>query len=292
MSVSSSMFTRSVSRRAAVGLLLLAALLWSFAGLFIKSVHLHPLSIAGARSAIAAGFILALVRRPRVHGSAPQIGAACACAGTMILFVAANRLTTAANAILLQYTAPIWVALFAHWVLKEKIRWTDWVTIAAAFGGMALFFLDKLSSAGFAGNLLAIGSGLGFAWLALLMRKQKEGSPVESVFLGNALAAVVCLPFLLKDPPRGWADWAALVFLGAFQIGLAYVCFSIAIRSVTAIEAILIPVLEPILNPAWVFLFLGEKPGGWAIAGGVIVLLAVTVRSLAASSQSQERGEK
>jgi drug/metabolite transporter (DMT)-like permease len=269
-------------------LLLLAALLWSFGGLLIKAVESHPLATAGVRSAIAAGFILALVRRPRLNGSASQIGAACACAGTMILFVVANRLTTAANAILLQYTAPIWVALFAHWVLRERIRWVDWLTIAAAFCGMALFFVDKLSSAGLAGNLLAIASGLAFAWLALLMRKQKEGSTVESVLLGNALAAVLCLPFVLQDPPKGWTDWAALFFLGAFQIGLAYVCFSIAIRSVTAIEGILIPVLEPILNPIWVFLFLSEKPGRWAIAGGAIVILAVTVRSLVSSSQSQE----
>ncbi|HXK61952.1 MAG TPA: DMT family transporter, partial [Acidobacteriota bacterium] len=144
-----------------------------------------------------------------------------------------------------------------------------------------LFFLDSLSPAGFWGNAAAIASGVCFAWLTLLMRKQKEGSTIESVLLGNVLAAVLCIPFYFSGFPTALSDWSVLLVLGLVQIGLSYVCYSIAIKFVTAIEAILIPVIEPILNPLWVFLFLGEQPGSWAIAGGAIVLGAVTMRSLA-----------
>lgn len=273
--------TTVLSRRTAVGLLLFSAVLWSLGGLLIKSIHWNPPAIAGARSAIAAILIGLVVGRPRLHWSGPQIGAAFAYAGTVILFVLATRLTTAANAILLQYTAPVYVALLSYWFPGERIRWIDWATILAAFAGIGLFFLDSLSPAGFWGNTAAIGSGLAFAWLVLLLRKQKEGSTVESVLLGNILAALLCSPFYFSQFPTSSSDWTALLVLGLFQIGLSYLCYSIAIKFVSAIEAILLPMIEPILNPIWVLLFLGERPGGWAIAGGTIVLGAVTMRGLA-----------
>jgi drug/metabolite transporter (DMT)-like permease len=277
-----SIFTTAVlSRRAAVGLLLLTAVLWSTGGLLIKSVDWNPPAIAGARSAIAAVLIAMVLRRPRFSWSATQIGGAVAYAATVILFVLATKLTTAANAILLQYTAPVYVALFGRWFLGERTRWIDWLTIAAAFGGMGLFFLDSLSPEGFWGNAVAIASGVAFAWLALFLRKQKDGSTVESVLLGNILAAVICIPFYFDGFPTAASDWVALLLLGLFQIGISYICFSIAIKFVTAIEAILIPVVEPILNPLWVFLYIGEEPGAWAVAGGLIVLGAVTGRSMA-----------
>ncbi|MFB3902892.1 MAG: DMT family transporter [Acidobacteriota bacterium] len=273
--------TTVISRRQAIVLLLFAAVFWSLGGLLIKSVQWNPLAIAGCRSAIAAALIALIVRRPNLHWSAVQIGGAFAYAGTVILFVVATRLTTAANAILLQYTAPIYVALLSHWLLREKIRWIDWATIAAALAGMALFFLDSLSPAGFWGNAAAVASGVTFAWLVLLMRKQKGGSTIESVLLGNILTAVLCSPFFFTGFPTQWSDWSVLLTLGLFQLGLSYLLYSLAIKSVTAIEAILIPVIEPILNPVWVLLFLGERPGAWAMAGGAIVLAAVTLRSVA-----------
>jgi drug/metabolite transporter (DMT)-like permease len=273
--------TTVVSRRQAIALLLFAAVLWSLGGLFIKSIHWNAPAIAGARSAIAAVLIAAVVRRPHFHWSGPQIGAAFAYAATVILFVLANRLTTAANAILLQYTAPVYVALLSHWFLRERIRWIDRATIATAFIGMGLFFFDSLSPAGFWGNTAAIGSGVSFAWLVLLLRKQKGGSTIESVLLGNALTAVLCSPFYFSHFPVGLSDWSALLVLGLFQLGLSYLFYAIAIKFVTAIEAILLPVLEPILNPIWVLLFLGERPGVWALFGGALVLAAVTLRGLA-----------
>lgn len=244
-------------------------------------VNWNPVAIAGSRSAIAALAMLAIIRRPRFTWSFAQIGGAVAYAATVILFVTANKLTTAANAILLQYTAPIYVALFGAWFLGERASWLDWATLAAVLGGMVLFFLDKLSVAGMLGNVVAIASGVALAGLALFLRKQKDGSPMESILLGNALTALIGLPFMLKSSP-GSAGWLGIVLLGVFQLGLPYVLYALAIKHVTAIEAVLIPVIEPILNPLWVFLVVGEAPGTLALAGGAVVLVAVTFRCVAA----------
>jgi drug/metabolite transporter (DMT)-like permease len=251
--------------------------LWSLGGLLIKWVEWNPLAISGARSAIAAALILAVVRRPRITWSVAQVGGAMAYAATVILFVAATKLTTAANAILLQYTSPVYAALFGWWFLGERVTWGDWITIAVVIGGMLLFFLDRLTVGGMWGNVLALASGITFAGMATLLRKQKDGSPLESVLMGNILTALIGLPFMFQGAPGG-STWVGLILLGVFQLGLSYVLYSEAVKHITALEAILVPVVEPLLNPIWVLLVLHETPGRWAILGGVIVLSAVTGR--------------
>jgi len=166
-------------------------------------------------------------------------------------------------------------------VLQERPQWFDWVTIGMALGGMALFFLDDLASGGLLGNALAILSGVSFAFLVLFMRKQRNESPFETVLLGNLLTGVIGLPFMFGSMPDA-QSWVGLFFLGVIQLGLSYVLYSKAIKHVTAIEATLIPGIEPMLNPIWVFLILGEEPGKWALIGGCIVLISVTLRSLIA----------
>lgn len=265
------------NRFSAVIMLAATAMLWSLGGVLIKWVTWNPLAIAGARSAIASLVLLIVIRKPKINWSGPQIGAALAYAGTVILFVCANKLTTAANAILLQYTAPIYIALFGAWLLKERTKAIDWITIFFVIGGMVLFFVDDLSSGGIWGNILAALSGLSFAFLAIFMRMQKDGSPLESVLLGNILTALIGLPFMFTSMPS-ISGWTALLILGIFQLGLPYILYSKAIKHVTALEAILIPVLEPILNPVWVLLVLGEKPGLWSLIGGLVVLVSVTAR--------------
>jgi drug/metabolite transporter (DMT)-like permease len=267
------------TKRGAVVALVGAALLWSLGGLLIKSVQWTPLAIAGTRSAIASVVLLLVLGKPRLNWSFAQIGGAVAYAATVILFVTANKMTTAANAILLQYTAPVYVALFGPWFLKERSTRADWATIAVVMGGMLLFFMDRLSPEGFGGNLVAIASGVAFAWLTLFMRKQKAGSPWESAFLGNLLTAAVCLPFYLGSGPDA-LSWAALLVLGIFQLGFSYILYAKAIKHVPAVEATLISIIEPILNPVWVLLALGEQPGMWALAGGAVVLSALTFRTL------------
>ena len=265
----------------AILFLLLSAILWSSGGLFIKLVSWNPIAISGLRSFISALILLAYVRQPRFTWTFPQIGGAIAYAITVTFFVIATKLTTAANAILLQYTAPVYVAFLGTWFLKEGVLWFDWLIVLMVIGGMTLFFLDHLTPGNLLGNILAILSGISFASFVLFMRKQKNESPVETVLLGNLLAGLFGLPFMFGSMPSA-LSWLGLIFLGVVQLGLSYVLYSEAIKHVTALEAILIPGIEPILNPIWVFLMLGERPGRWALLGGVVVLVSVTVRSLIA----------
>jgi drug/metabolite transporter (DMT)-like permease len=269
-------------RYKAIVFLALSAILWSFGGLFIKLVSWNPMAIAGLRSFIAVLVLLAYVRHPRFTWSFPQMGGAIAYAVTVTLFVLATKLTTAANAILLQYTAPIYVALLGAWFLGERAEWFDWIIILILIGGIALFFLDHLTVGNLLGNGFAILSGISFACLVLFLRKQKNESPIGSIILGNLLTSLVGLPFMFESMP-GALSWAGLLFLGVVQLGLSYVLYSEAIKHSTALEAILIPGIEPILNPIWVFLILGEVPGKWALVGGAIVFVSVTTRSVIAA---------
>lgn len=285
-----SIFTSSPSRPVALFFLVLTSVLWSFGGLLIKLVSWNPVAIAGMRSAIAALLILVYVKKPRIDWSFVQLLGGAAYASTVILFVSANKYTTAANAIMLQYTAPIYVAILGAWFLKERTGLVDWIAIILTLAGMLLFFLDNLTLGGMYGNILSILSGFSFACLVLLLRKQKDSSPVESVFLGNILTAIIGLPFMFGKGP-GLSGWIGLLLLGTVQLGLSYILYSIAIKKVTAIEAILIPVIEPVLNPLWVFFLLGEKPGPWALVGGAIVIISITGRCLITALKPSPRNQ-
>jgi len=265
----------------AVGLLVVAALCWSLGGLLIKAVNWPPLAVAGGRGIIAAFFLTATNPGLRFRFTRIQWIGAIGYAACTILFCVATKLTTAANAILLQYTAPVWIALLSAWLLGEPATRADWVTIAAVLGGMTLFFADSLELTHVLGNTVAVLSGLGFAGMTIALRKQKDGSPVESIILGNVLAFLVGLPWIVGAPALSAAGWISLAVLGLVQLGVSYWLYARAIRHVTALEAVLIPVIEPILNPVWVLLALGERPTPLSLAGGVIVLGAVTWRALA-----------
>jgi drug/metabolite transporter (DMT)-like permease len=275
-------FVKDPAHTRSVGLLLLAALCWSLGGVLLKSVAWPPLAVAGGRGFIAAVFLLLVGGRSlRFTWTPLQLGTAAAYAGCTVLFAAANRLTTAANAILLQYTAPVWVALFGAWLLGERATRADWLTIAVVFAGMGVFLYDGLRLHDLAGILVAIASGVCFAAMILLLRKQKDGSPIESVILGNLLAFLTGLPAIWTAPPLAGRGALALLLLGVVQLGLAYLLYVRAIRHVTALEAVLLPVIEPILNPVWVMLAIGERPSPLALVGGVIVVTAVTWRAAA-----------
>jgi drug/metabolite transporter (DMT)-like permease len=268
------------SKSTAIIFLLCTAILWSTGGFLIKFIEWHPIAIAGGRSIIAALIMWAYVKKPKFTWSNIQIMGAVAYAFTVILFVIANKLTTAANTILLQYTGPIYVALFSYWFLKEKITSIDWITILIVILGMTLFFIEKLSPDGILGNFIAILAGIAFAWLALCLRKQKDGSPLESLILGNILTAIIGLPFIIDSGIPSQQSIIALLVLGIFQLGLPYILYSKAVKYVSALDAVLIPVLEPILNPLWVFLLLGESIGMWPMIGGAIIIVAITTRSI------------
>lgn len=266
-----------MSHRGAVSLLILVSIFWSLGGVLIKSIEWHPLAIAGARSAIASIMLWAWLRRPKFTWTLNQLGIAAAYAATVSLMVVATQMTTAANAIFLQYTAPIYVALLGPALLGEPVRRADWACVGLAFVGVALFFQDQFSIKGAWGNVAALGSGLSFATMVIFLRREREGSPLSALLLGNIATALIGLPWGFAGPLRS-EDWLPLIALGVVQLGLPYILYGIAIVRVTALEAILIPMLEPILNPIWVAVVQREVPGWWSISGASLVLLAVLVR--------------
>jgi DME family drug/metabolite transporter len=275
---------------------LLAAILWSTGGLFIKWVEIDALGITMWRSALA-GLTLAVVMRPKFiapwRASGLLWGMAVSYALMLLLFVIGTRLTTAANAIFLQYTAPLYVIVLARFLLAERASRLDLSTVVVAFGGMALFFLDRLERSDTLGNICAVGSGLAFATFLVLLRRPgaTPANRPQAMVLGSVLLVVVLMPvnaFRGSEPfTPGLGDAAALGILGVVQIGLAYAVFSFGIQHVQALEASLIGMLEPVLNPVWVFIVLGERPGWWAIAGGVVIVTAVSARTFVA-----ERGRR
>jgi len=258
------------------------AFLWSSAGLFIKVIDWHPFAIAAARSLVSSLVVLAWLKRPHFHWSPAQVGAALAQTATMLLFVAANKTTSAANAILLQYIGPLFTAIIGAWLLKERARWEHWAAFVFVAGGMVLLFMDKIGGGRLLGNILALCSGLTFSFCYVFLRMQKDGSPLESMLLAHWFTAAIGLAvsLFLPLPVFTWKAAGAIAMLGLFQVGVAAILFSYAIRRVTAVMANLIAVIEPVFNPVWVFLALGEAPGISAIIGGAIIIAAVTGASI------------
>jgi drug/metabolite transporter (DMT)-like permease len=278
----SSSFAGSARNRALI-LLVLASLLWSSGGVLIKWVQWHPVAIGGMRSLIAAVVLLLLarLRGPLQFRFDPvTLGIASSYAGTVVLFVIATKLTTAANAILLQYTAPIYVALFGYWLLGERTTAVDWIAIAAVLLGMVLFLYDGLGGGGMLGNGLACISAVCFATTVMLLRQQQGRSSMEAIILGNLLAALIGLPFMFSAPAPDAASWLGMLLLGVFQLGISYWLYVLAVRHVSALEGVLIPVLEPLLSPLWVALWFAERPTPLAIVGGLLVLCAVVLRGV------------
>ena len=276
-------------RRKAILYLALAAILWSTSGLFVKILDWQPISILAGRSIFASIVFLIYLRRIPTRFSVWQLLAAGMFILTQFLFVTSTKMTTAANAIFLQYTAPIYVVLLAFWFLREKPSRTDWLSMLIIFLGLTLFFGDKLSTDGFYGNLLAILSGVTSAVMMVSFRAQKNGNPAESNLIAFLFTATLGFPFILKET---WTvtNWSILAFLGIFQIGLAFIFFTQGIKHIPALEANLIGTLEPVLNPIWVFLFYGESMGAFALLGGLVVLSGV-ILSAAGSAKAVKESE-
>ena len=268
--------------RQGVLLVLGAAILWSTGGVGIKALEDPPLKVAFYRSAFAAAALF-LILRPRVRRWSPAFLAALATyAACLISFVVATKWTTAANAIFLQYAGVVWVLLLSPAVVGEPLRAGDAAAVAVAVAGMALFFVGRFGPGGL-GDLMALASSFFFAGLVLSLKREGEGGAQAAVTWGNVLAVVALLPFVSRDLSLSPRSAAILVFLGVVQLACAYVLFVRGLRHVTATQASLIGMVEPVANPVWVFLFIGERPSAFALAGGGIVLAAVAWRSLAAA---------
>ena len=284
-------------------LLVLTAVLFSTGGVAIKAAALSGWQIASFRSAVAAAALLVLLPEARRGWAWRMAPVSAAYAATLVAFVLATRLTTAANAIFLQSTAPLYVLLLAPWLLGEKVRRSDTAYIVAIVGGLALFFVAREPAVATApspreGNLLALGSGVFYALMLVGLRwlgRGRAGNPaLATVAMGNLLAFLAALPMALgaraAAPVASTTNVAVILYLGVAQIGLAYFCLTRAIRHVTAFEATAILLIEPALNPVWVWLVHGEKPGVWALAGGVLILSATLLNTWTQTAAASAEG--
>ena len=268
--------------------LALAALLFSTGGAAIKAAAFTSWQIAGFRSGIAGVVLWLLVPHARRGWTWRVFLIGVAYAATLVLFVLANRLTTSANTIFLQSTAPLYVLLLSPWLLREPVRPADVGLMAIVGLGLALFFVGAERPLATApdparGNLLAAGSGVTWALTVCGLRwmgaREGGGSAMAAVVVGNFIAFAAALPQALPVGPHPPGDWAVIVFLGVFQIGLAYVLVTAALRHLPALEASIILLIEPALNPLWAWAVHGEVPGAFALAGGTIILGATTLRT-------------
>jgi drug/metabolite transporter (DMT)-like permease len=264
--------------------------LWSLGGVLFKLTTVSGYEANLGRCLFAVVTIFLLTRRQGLRINKYALLNSLFYTGALSFFALANKKTTAANAIFLQYTAPIYVLVLAPFILKEKFRWTDLITVFACLGGMSLFFLDRNAvgnlspESQFQGNILALASGVCFGVYMLLLRHPQmlRQNPAVSVFYGNLMAILFMLPFVVSAPSAWTAqDLLAVAVLGVFQIGLAYYFFTLGVaRGVRSLDASIIGFIEPILNPVWVFLVVGEVPGTWALLGGAVIVAAVIIHTL------------
>jgi drug/metabolite transporter (DMT)-like permease len=263
---------------------LAAALLWSTGGLFIKWTSLAGLELSFCRSFFAAITVAIFTRHEGFGINRVTAFASVLYAVLLILFVLATKETTAANAIFLQYTAPVYLLILEPLIYKEKFRSRDLITVLVCVGGMALFFVGQLRPQDVTGNLSALASGLCFALYFLSLRhpKAREVNRASSVIYGNVLAVLITAPWgLAAIPDMNLHDTLSVIYLGVVQLGVAYTLFTVAMaRGVRSLDAGIICYIEPVLNPVWVFLVIGEQPSRWALLGGAIIVTAVIVHML------------
>lgn len=261
-------------------LMLLCAALWSIGGIFIKLIPWNPLVIAGWRSFLALLCVAVYMQRRRlkfrVTKSAVLGGVFQAL--VFLLFVSANKMTTAANAIVLQYTAPVFILIISVLFLHQRIERRDILAVLCTLGGISLFFFDQLSPGNLLGNFVAIGAGFFFGCMMIANNRADESARMSSILLGHLFTALVGCPvgLFVKTPLSSTAVLSLLV-LGIVQLGIPYVLYGLAIKHCEPLVCSLLSTVEPLLNPVWVFLFSGEAPGLFALVGGVIVIASITV---------------
>ncbi len=264
------------ARRRGTLLVAASAILYSMGGLCIKVIPWNGLAINGARTAIALVVIriyLWAIHHPLGRSRWVLLGACCVC-GANSFYALANKLTTAANAIVLQFTAPIFVILFSALFLHRRPGKLDLGACGVVFGGVLCFFLDALEMGNGLGNFFGLLSGITYAGVFLL-NDMPDSDPISSVFWGDVLSALVGLPFCLGEDPLPPVALFSLVILGVFQVAVAYICLCIGLKTTPPVTASLVAGLEPVLNPILVALFYRERVGPWAVLGAAIVVTGV-----------------
>ena len=259
---------------------LIAGLLWSSGGLFIKLISLPAMQLAFFRCSIAAITFGIIFRKRILLINKLTLINSVFYAAILITFVIATKTTTAANAIFLQSTAPIYVLIFEPIFNKTKYERINIITVAVCMVGMLLFFVGKIEPGHLEGNIIALFSGIAFAAFFLGMKKNDPKFQSSSIFYGNILVAIISIPFLFSLDTLTTSDLWMVIFLGVFQIAIAYAFFSAGLKRIYAVEASIISMIEPVLNPVWVFIGYGEVPSITAIIGGLIILGSIVTRSL------------
>lgn len=265
---------------------LLTAFLWSTSGLFIKLLDWHPMVIVGTRGLISALFILIMrVLFPSPKNAKnhpfPFWAGAIFYAATIITFVLANKLTTSANAIMLQYSASAWAAFLGWWLIKEKPHWEQWGALVLVFTGLIIFLKDGLGSGALLGDGFGLLSGIFFAANCVFLRMMKDGNPRDCLLMTHVICAVISIPFVFSHPPSlSVSTILAVLYMGIVQLGLASIFYAYGMKRISAVQAMLTATLEPICNPIWVFFIIGEKPSILALFGGGIIIAAVAVSSV------------
>ena len=262
----------------------IAALLWSSGGLFIKLISFSAMQLSFFRCSIAAITFALIFRKQILLVNKLSIINSAIYAVVLISFVIATKTTTAANAIFLQATAPIYVLIFEPLINKTRYERINVITVGVCVLGMILFFVGKLEPGHLEGNLVALISGITFAAFFLGMKRNDQKYQQSSIFWGNILVALICIPFLSSLEMISFSDLWMVSFLGVFQIAVAYAFFASGLKRIFAVEASIISMVEPVLNPVWVLIGYGEVPSVTAIIGGTIILGAIIIRTLYSGS--------
>ena len=282
-----------MSHKKAIAITCFVALMWSLAGFNIKMIEWSPYAIAAGRSLVAVILLAPMVLRKGFQKiDRYVIGGAICYAAFNYCFITSTTLTSSAIAIMMQYTAPIYVALLSWLFLRERVGWADIISVGFVFLGMIFFFLDSNSGGSLKGNIVSIFNGITFAGISIFLRLQKDGNPALSMYLGNVISAVAGLPIMWN---AGMPDTISLLFLllAGLLVAVSYTLYAKASTGLSALETVLIPIIDPVMNPVWGFLFLDERPGALTIVGAAVILVSVTIRvvsGLTPSSASRTRG--
>ena len=264
-------------------LMIVCAVLWSTAGIFIKLINWNPFIISGLRGLISAGVLAVYMKSQGIHIKVRKnsIMAAIGLGGSATLFTVANKLTTAANAIVLQFTNPVFILIIFAVFFGRKLKRYDIITVIVIMAGIALFFFDQLTPGRLAGNLLGIGAGILLAVMYVFTGESGEDDDLRmtGVLFAHLLCFVIGIPFMVIYTPEAvtMTEILAILALGIFQLGLAYVLYCIASKDCKPLACSLIGALEPLLNPVWVFIFDGEAPGIFALTGGAVVIATICI---------------
>jgi len=271
--------------------MLVCATLWSIAGIFFKMIDWNPFVIAGFRSLIAAAavYVYMLVTKQRIRITKNVFISMFFLSATFLCFVSANKLTYSANAIVLQYTCPIFLMVFSALIPHQKFRVSDILTVLGTFIGIAIFFFGSLGESKIAGDILAVLSGAFMASMYIAVGNTKEDEKMSGILFGHLLTALIGIPvcFFTENTYTGTSIFAILI-LGIVQLGIPYILYALASVNCPPLACCLIAAVEPLLNPYWVFLFNGETPGLFSIVGGIIVISAVTVQCILQDRRSRE----